>query len=404
MKTRVDDLAILGGQPSFTTPLHVGRPNIGDRDRLRERIEDILDRRWLTNDGPYVKEFEERIAATIGVKHCIATCNATSGLEILLRASDITADVIVPSFTFVATAHAVEWLGCTPVFCDVDRSTHTISVERLSSLLTPNTRAIIGVHLWGRPCAIEELEDFAARHRLLLFFDAAHAFGGSHRGRMLGTFGAAEVFSFHATKFINAFEGGAIVTNDDRLAERLRLMRNFGFVGYDQVDSVGINGKMSEASAAMGLTSLDAMDQFIATNRGNYEAYRAGLAGVPGLTLVRYDERERSNYQYVVAEVDRAAAGLSADQLVAILTAENVLVRRYFRPGCHRMEPYRSRPPQDGYQLPNTEYLADRTVALPTGAAVDHAAIAQICWLIRFATDNAAALRQVLGKVAGAES
>lgn len=387
------DLAILGAPPAFDAPLHVGRPNIGDRERLRARLDDILDRRWLTNGGPCVEELERRIATLVGVRHVVAMCNATIALEITTRALGLSGEVIVPSFTFVATAHALQWQQITPVFCDVDPTTHNIDPARVEELVTPRTTGIVGVHMWGRPCDVDALEAIAERRGLRLVFDAAHAFGCSRGGRMVGGFGDAEVFSFHATKFVNAGEGGAVATDDDELAARIRLMRNFGFADYDRVVYVGTNGKMDEMSAAMGLTSVESMDEFIARNRANHAAYAAGLRGVPGVTLVPYDGTERSNFQYVVLEVDEEGAGLSRDELQRVLHAENVLARRYFHPGCHRMEPYRSYFPHAGLLLPNTERLTSRVLSLPTGTAVGEADVGAVCGIIRRALARAADVR-----------
>ena len=389
------DFAALGGPPAFAEPVHVGRPNIGDRDRLMERIGGAIDRRWLTNDGPLVREFEAELAAFVGAPHCIAICNGTVALEIALRAAGLSGEVIVSPFTFVATAHALQWQEITPVFCDVDRRTHNIDPARVEELITPRTTGILAVHLWGRPAPIAPLTEIADRHGLALLFDAAHAFGCSHRGRMIGTFGRAEVLSFHATKVVNAFEGGAIATADDAFATRARLMRNHGFADYDNVTHVGTNGKMSEVAAAMGLTSMESRDDFIGVNRSNYEAYRAALAGVEGLELLPFDETERCNWQYVVIEVDESAR-LTRDELQTVLWAENVLARRYFFPGCHRMEPYRSLFPDAAARLPETERLAARVLALPTGTSVGADEIATVADLIRRALMDGPRLRREL--------
>src|SRR6266496_6707291 len=378
MKSKVEELAIWGAPPAFKRQLHVGRPNIGNRERLLERIGDLLDRRWLTNDGPFLQEFEKRLSERIGVKHCIAVCNATVGLEIAIKATGLTGEVIAPSFTFIATAHALEWQQIIPVFCDINPTTYNLDPSRVENLITKRTTGIIGVHLWGRPCDVEALADIARRHKLKLLFDAAHAFACSHKGRMIGGFGNAEIFSFHATKFVNTFEGGAIVTNDSELAAKLRLMRNFGFAGLDIVSSLGTNGKMSEVSAAMGLTSLESVEEFVAANYRNYEEYRQLLAEVPGVSVLAYDENETCNYQYVVLEIDEHAMGITRDQLDDILWAENILSRRYFYPGCHRMEPYRTRYPQASLLLPETERLAKRVLCLPTGSAVNSSEITAI--------------------------
>ena len=388
MKTNRKELAYYGGTPAFDSPLHVGRPNVGNRERLMALIEDALDRRWLTNSGPYVQQFETELAAFLGVKHCIVACNATVALEIVIRALGMSGEVIVPSFTFVATAHALQWQEITPVFCDIDPRTHNLDPGRIEQMITPKTTGIIGVHVWGRPCAVDSLQRVAQKYDLRLMFDAAHAFGCSYKGQKIGGFGDAEVFSFHATKFFNSFEGGAIATNNDDLAHTIRLMTNFGFAGHDTVIHVGTNGKMNEISAAMGLASLEIVNDFVDVNRRNYGAYRDGLAGIPGIELIAYDEGEANNFQYVVVEVDKAIAGVDRDQLVQILHAENVLARRYFYPGCHQMEPYSSYFPNAGLLLPVTEELTSRVMTLPTGTAVDVQSIATICRIIRLVVGN----------------
>jgi dTDP-4-amino-4,6-dideoxygalactose transaminase len=217
---------------------------------------------------------------------------------------------------------------------------------------------------------------------------------------MIGNFGNAEVFSFHATKFFNTFEGGAVTTNDDDLAAKIRLMRNFGFADYDKVIYIGTNGKMSEVSAAMGLTSLDSLARFVDINRRHYHQYKQELADVPGITLLEYDELERCNYQYIVLEIDEDTAGTSRDQLLSILRAENVIARRYFYPGCHRMEPYASLFPDAYRQLPTTEFLAKRVLTLPTGETMTPAMIATICSIIRLALSNARQITHSLRTVA----
>jgi dTDP-4-amino-4,6-dideoxygalactose transaminase len=382
-KKNLTDLALFGGAPAFTEKLHVGRPNIGDRQRLHQRLDEILDRRWLTNEGPVALEFEARLATLAGTRHAIAFCNATVALELLVRAAKLTDEVIVPSFTFVATVHCLHAAGLTPVFCDVDPVTHNLDPEKVEALITPRTSAILAVHLWGNPCDVEKLAQIAGHHRLALLFDAAHATGCSVQNRSVGSFGLAEVFSFHGTKFINSFEGGAVITNDDELAARLRLLKNFGFAGFDKVVSWGTNGKMSEIAAAMGLTSLESMNEFIAVNRRNYKSYRLALKDLPGVSVFTYREAVRNNFQYVVLTVDESVAGVSRDRLVGALVAENVIARRYFYPGCHRMEPYRTLFPKAGRNLPVTEKLCASVLVLPTGTAVGPAEIDMIANIIR---------------------
>ena len=389
-------LAVLGGEPAFAEPLHVGRPNIADTQRFLARVEQMFDRRWLTNDGPLVREFEERIANAVGVRHCIAMCNATIALEIAIRALELKGEVIVPSYTFVATAHALQWQEITPVFADIGPGSYNLDPDGIERLITPRTTGIIGVHVWGQPCDTAAIQRIAERHNLALMFDAAHAFACSHQGQMIGGFGACEIFSFHATKFVNSFEGGAVVTNDDALAARMRLMRNFGFRGYDRVVYLGTNGKMTEVCAAMGLSSLDAIDQIVTVNRRNYDAYRRALSGLPGVEVIEYNANERNNYQYVVVQIDPGVSPLDRDQIVDVLHAENVLARKYFWPGCHKMQPYRALQPNASLLLPRTERVAARVVVLPTGEATTLETIERICAIIRAALENPLAVREAL--------
>ncbi|MDE1892984.1 MAG: aminotransferase class I/II-fold pyridoxal phosphate-dependent enzyme [Xanthomonadaceae bacterium] len=376
------DLAINGAPPAFDQPLHVGRPNIGDRDAFTQRVNKILDNQWLTNNGPMVLEFERRIAAHLGVKHCIAMCNGTIALEIAIRALGLEGEVIVPSWTFVATAHALYWQGITPVFADIDPATHNLDPEAVRRMITPRTSGIIGVHLWGRAALIDELQSLADEHGLKLMFDAAHAFGSTYKGQTIGRFGACEVLSFHATKSFNTFEGGAVVTDDEELAEKMRLMRNFGFHGYDNVIHPGTNGKMIEVCAAMGLTNLDGHSDVITINMRNHSAYTAALRGMPGISVLAYDPAEHNSHHYVVIEVDPSCT-VTRDQIVAALQAENVLARKYFWPGAHRMKPYSEIFPHANLLLRNTEFVAAKVVILPSGMSVALEDIATIGAIIK---------------------
>jgi dTDP-4-amino-4,6-dideoxygalactose transaminase len=375
------DLAINGAAPAFDEALHVGRPNIGNRELFLKLTGEMLDRRWLSNNGPLVQELEQKIAKYLGVKHCIAMCNGTIALEIAIRALGLTGEVIIPSYTFIATAHALDWQGITPVFADIDPYTHNLDPVSVRKRITSKTSGIIGVHLWGRGSPVHELQAIADEHKLQLMFDAAHGFGCSHEGRMIGGFGRAEVLSFHATKFYNTFEGGAVVTNDDELADTMRLMRNFGFAGFDNVIHPGTNGKMVEVCAAMGLANLDYIDTVIEANRNNYHTYKKALMHFSGVRLMPYDENEKNNYQYVILEVDENCA-VTRDEIVAALHAENILARKYFWPGCHRMRPYRDLYPDAGQQLPFSEKVSDRVIVLPTGTTLPELAIDTISKVI----------------------
>lgn len=361
---------------------YVGRPNLGNREKFLSRISDILDRRWLSNGGPMVQEFEKSIAKFLDVKHVIAISNATAALEIASRAIGFSGEVIIPSYTFVATAHALQWQEITPVFCDMDPATHNIDPKSIERLITPRTTGIVGVHVWGRACDIESISRIAEEHSLKVMYDASHAFGCSSNGRMIGSFGDCEVFSFHATKFINSGEGGAIATNNDELAHQIRMMINFGFTGYDKVEYLGINGKMSELAAALGLTNLESIEEIVETNRRNYREYQKQIALIPGVSLVEYSSTEKNNYQYIVVEIDPNRCPKSRDTIIEFLHTHGIIARKYFWPGCHKMEPYRSLQPNAGLLLKNTESISARIIVLPTGQSTSTESIQRICNLI----------------------
>lgn len=370
------------GPPAFAEPLHVGRPNVGDKQLFLSLVDEMFENQWLTNNGPLAQRFEDQLAAFLGVKHCVAVNNGTIGLEIAIRALGLRGEVIVPSYTFIATAHALMWQGIRPVFVDIDPVTQTLDPVAVRRAITPRTTGILAVHLWGRSADVETLQAIADDHHLELLFDAAHAFGCSRNGRMIGGFGRAEVFSFHATKFFNSFEGGAITTNDGELAELIRRTRNFGFVKNDTVESIGTNGKLTEICAAMGLTNLASIDDTIMINRRNYLSYREGLDDLQGINVITYDDSERNNFQYIVLEVDESFP-VSRDELLRALQAKNVLARKYFWPGCHRMQPYADLYPNANAGLPQTERAAAGVIVLPTGTSVNPESIAVIVKMVK---------------------
>ena len=390
-KKQPSDLACCGGQPLFVEKLYVGRPNLCDRDKLHKALDQIFDNRWLTNDGPFLREFEEKLQAYLGVRHVVAVCNATIGLQMVYRAlgraDPARRKALMPAFTFIATAHAWEWEGGVPVFCDADPERHLLAPDDVESKLDDETALIVGVHVWGQPCQIEKLEALARARKIPLVFDSAHAFSNFHGARRIGGFGAAEVFSFHATKFFNTFEGGAIATNDDALAAELRHMRNFGFSGYDRVTRLGTNGKMQEISAAMGLCLLDEIDGLLETNRRNYRAYRAAFADLPGISLLALEKPDTLNCQYVVGELAPELPVFARDLLVDVLWAENVVARKYFYPGCHRSAPYAGRAPAPA--LPVTDDLCRRVVVFPSGTAVSPDQIRLIAETVRYVLEHA---------------
>jgi len=365
-------------------PLHVGRPNIGDPQTALRNIDEVFKSGWLTNNGQFVKQLEAEVASRLGVKHVIAVCNATIGLQLVLRAliDELDGEVIVPSFTFVATAQAPQWLGLQPVFADSSEDDHGLDPRDVERKITPRTRAILGVHLWGGPSHVTPLQALADKYALPLIFDAAHAFDGEYQGIKIGNFGRAEVFSFHATKVFNTAEGGAITTNDSALYDKLCLMRNFGFAGTDKISTLGTNAKMSEISACIGLANLPHVDEFVANNHFKHSYYADKLQSIPGITLFRPLKDGRSNHHYAVVEVNPDITGVGRDVLVEKLWAQNILARRYFYPGLNRVPPFGQPDAPFDPDLPVSERLVQQVMVLPTGPSVNVEDIDQITGII----------------------
>jgi len=363
----------------FAVPLHVGQLNLPSEAEFRAAFEGIFARRFYANHGPLEQRLDRELAAYFGVRHAVSVVNATVGLMLVLRALHRHGEVVVPSFTFPATVQAVLWAGLTPVFCDVDPQTQTLTAPLVAARLGPATAAILGVHVWGRACDPEGLEALARERGVALLFDAAHAIGSTHRARRIGGLGDAEVFSFHATKILNGTEGGCITTDDDALAARLRHMRSFHDKDAAVPEPFRFNAKMSEAQAAMALLGLGNLEALIEGNRQRYALYRRELDGVPGVRFVDYAAGERSNFQYIVVEVAPDDAGMTRDALLDALRARGVLARRYFHPGVHRTPPFRD----DPVELPVTDRLCRTLIQLPTGQTVTERDIQTVCAMIR---------------------
>lgn len=363
-------------------PIYVCKPFIPDRTKLIDSFNKILDDQWLTNGGPYVQKLEKKIALLHKVKYCTLVCNATIGLQLVIKALDLKGQIILPSFTFIASAHAPYWQGVQPIFCDIESKYCTIDPEVVTGLITPETSAIMGVHIFSNPCNIEALEKIKKDYDLKLIFDAAHSFSTKYKGTYIGNFGDAEILSFHATKFFSTMEGGAILTNNSSLNQKLKYLKNFGFSGYDKVDFLGTNAKMSEISAAYGLAGLDDIPERIRFNREIHKRYKENLINCPGITLLEINQNLESNYQYFVIFVNKTEFGVSRDNLYRILWNHNIYARRYFYPGCHKMEPYKSQQPWASKLVPKTEAMLSKILCLPCYYGLDFSIVDKICELL----------------------
>lgn len=387
------DFALLGGVPAFAWPLPVGQLYFPSWDRYEAAMRGIFERRYYTNQGPLVQQLEEKLQDYLGVKHAICVTNATIGLIMAAEALELSGKVVVPSFTFIASAQSLSWTGIEPIFCDVDPETHQLAIDKLDVLMDEHVTGILGVNLWGGACDPVALEKYARARGLKLYFDSAHAFGCLVDDTRIANFGSIEVFSFHATKVLSATEGGCLCTNDDELAARLRNIRSSYGAGKPVPVVKTSNGRMSEVQAAIALMSLEDFPQNQQKNETLFRKYAERLKHIPGIKLVKPAGVAFSNYQYVVCEVDEDIFGLSRDSLIAVLKAENVNARRYFYPGTHRSIGYRDSLPEFADSLPVTDHLCASCIQLPIGAMIDNNAVDTICEIIDKSQRNSPVLK-----------
>ena len=351
--------AALGGPPAFADGLAFVRPPCPPLARVVARLEPSYTSGVLTN-GPLVRELEERAADRLGVRSVVVVSSCTSGLMLALRALVPSGDVVVPSFTFSASAHAIAWNGGRAVFAECDPRTFQVDVDHVTSL-AGSARALMGTHVFGAPCPVDELEDLARRAGLALIFDAAHAFGATSRARPVGGFGDAEVFSLSPTKVLIGGEGGLVATNRADVADSIRLGRDYGNPGDYDTRFVGLNARMSELHAAVALESLDELDQHLARRRAIAERYRTGLAGLPGVEVQVVAPTDLSTCKDLTILVDDEF-GIDRDGLRRVLGSEGIDTRSYFSPPVHLQQAYRS---TGVPSLPITESVSDRALSLP---------------------------------------
>ena len=366
----------------FTEPIYVTRPLLPPLDDVRARLEEVWRSQWLTNWGDQHARLERALTDRLGVAQLSLFNNGTIALLVATRALDLRGEVITTPFTFPATPHALAWTGVTPVFADIDPVRLTIDPARVEALITPRTTAILGVHVYGVPCDVEALAAVAARHGLRLLYDGAHAFGVRCGGRGIGTFGDATMFSFHATKLFHTAEGGAIACADAALRHRIERQKNFGIAGQELVECVGINGKMNELQAALGLSVLAGMDAEIDQRRAILTIYQERLGGVRGLTLMPELPGVENSYQYCAVRIDGSRFDQSRDEVHQTLKTYNVFARKYFYPLCSDYDCYRDLPSADPACLPVARLAASQVLCLPLYGSLEPSAVHTICDIV----------------------
>lgn len=388
--------AVLGQTPAFEALVPIVRPTLptfeGD---LRRELAGILESGTLTK-GSYLLELEARIAEHLGVRHAVAVSSGTLGLLLTYQGLGLKEEVLVPSFTFMATVHPLVWLGARPVFVDIDRRTWNIDPARVEAAITPRTTAIIAVHNFGNPAAIADLESIASAHRLKLVFDSAHGFGSLYQGQPVGRFGDAEVFSLSPTKLLVAGEGGIVATDDDRLAEHIRIGREYGNSGDYGSDFPGVNARMPEFNAALGIHSLTMLEENAVKRNRLVAAYREALDTLPGVTFQEIAPRDRCSYKDLSITVDREAFGLGRDDLALALRAENIDTRKYHDPPVHTHKTYRDMLGWQSDSLSVTDEIAGKSLSLPIWSHMSLEMVEMICEAIRVIHEHSAEVKQAL--------
>jgi len=356
--------AIYGGRPAFAERFPFIRPSLPPLSEVVASYEAVYQSGLLTNSKS-VARLESAVAERLRVKHCVAVSSCTSGLMMVLRALGLTGEIIVPSFTFFATGHATRWNNLTPVFADCDPHTWNITPAEIEQKITPKTSAILAVHLYGNPCDHEAIERVARRHGLKLIFDAAHGFGSERRGRPVGSFGDAEVFSLSPTKLLVAGEGGLVTTNDAKLAEAIRFMRNYGDLGAYNPAWLGLNARMSEFNATLALAGLPLMEEKIKRRNAVADRYTEMLAGLPGVRFQSVDSSDVHTYKDYSIHVTEDSFGMTRDALAEALLAENIETKKYFYPPLHQQDIYKPFYNRDREDLSQTEYITGGVLSLP---------------------------------------
>jgi dTDP-4-amino-4,6-dideoxygalactose transaminase len=367
---------------SQDAPLYVTKPSLPPLPAVVRLLEGVWDRRILTNGGPLHQKLERALEQYLGVPHVSLFANATVALITALKALEIRGEVITTPFSFVATGHSLLWNGLVPVFCDIDPNTLNIDVRKLEGLITPNTTAIMPVHCYGHPCDTDGIRDIASRNGLNVIYDAAHAFGVTDAGGALARHGDLSVLSFHATKVFNTFEGGAIVSQSLEMKSRIDKLKNFGFEDEVTVSEVGINGKMSELHAAVGLCQLERVDADIAARAMIAQEYRERLASIRGVRCIGPTTETRENHSYFPILV-QPAFPISRDELYARLQTRRIFTRRYFYPLIPTFAMYRDRMTGQATGLPVAKQVASEVLCLPMSSEMKVPDAKRVCDAIR---------------------
>ena len=358
--------------------IQVTRSSMPKFEEYMKEIKDLWDSHWLTNMGEKHRRLEANLKEYLNVDNVTLFTNGHLALECAIASLNLTGEVITTPFTFASTTHAIVRNGLTPVFCDINPNDYTIDVEKIESLITENTSAIIPVHVYGNMCNVEKIQKIAEKYNLKVIYDAAHAFGVTVNEISAANFGDASMFSFHATKVFNTIEGGAVTYNNNNLNKILNDIKNFGITGPDDIKYIAGNAKMNEFQAAMGICNLRHVDNEIAKRKVIVERYRQRLSKIDGIKICKPQENVKSNYSYFPVVFD--GYKLNRDEIFEKLKEENIIARKYFYPLTNSFECYKERFKIN--ETPVARYIADRVLTLPLYADLDLADVDKICDII----------------------
>ncbi len=344
-------------------------------------IKDIWESKWLTNNGAKHKELEKKLSEYLNVSNTVLFNNGHMALYTLIKSMNLKGEVITTPFTFASTTHAIVQNGLTPVFCDIKEDDYTIDTDKIESLITDKTSAIVAVHVYGFPCNVEQIENIARKHNLKVIYDAAHAFGVMLDGKGISNYGDASMFSFHATKVYNTIEGGAVVTNDGELVPELNLQKNFGIVDAETVKSVGMNCKMNEFQAAMGICNLRHVDNEIQKRKNIVERYVNNLENIDGIKIPKYKDNVKYNYAYFPVVFDEQKLNVDRNIICDKLAENNIFARKYFYPITSDFDCYKEI--YNSLDTPIAKKISSRILTLPLYSDLKIEEVDIICNIIK---------------------
>ncbi len=367
----------------FEKPIYITRPLLPDLKEISRKLQEIWDSGWLTNNGPQHSMFEDALRLKLQVPYLSLFNNGTVALMVACQSLRLSGEVITTPFTFPATPHVLAWNNIKPIFCDIDPITMNIDANKIESLITPQTTAILAVHVFGTPCDVMGIRIIADRYGLRVIYDAAHAFAVEVDCVGIGNFGDISMMSFHATKAFHTAEGGVLLFKDENLKDRVDFLKNFGIKNEEEVIMPGINGKMNEIQAGLGLVNLNYIDQEIKKRKSLVTAYQAFLKDVEGITFWTNRSSVKSNYQYFVIRVDSRAFGCSRDFVYEKFKEYNIFTRKYFFPLCSEYPCYRHIPSAAPSNLPVANKVAKNVLCLPLYGDLSVSDIERICNILK---------------------